>query len=209
MGKLPDSIAAKYSEDLAQFAELRPVVRQAMSLHELVGLLLATTGKQPERVRALLRSGTCLYNIYRYWWEALEIDAATLEAVLAKFPDPDPTRAFRGDGCAWAEFADAHEPAPHKLRLEKGEAERRRWFRRQGFWDFLMAFAEAKKPVYRDYSYYHGADLYRAELTPPDRAQLHEASRRLAARAVQQRFGRGLEWAWLELGCPRRGRVQG
>ena len=210
MPKPPDSIPVKYSEDLAQFAELRPVVRQPMMLPELVGLVLATTGKHPERVRVLLRGGTCVYNIYRYWWDGLEIDDATLETVLAEFPDPDPARAFRGEDCVWVQFADAHEPAPHTLLLEKVETARRRWLRRQSFWDFLMEFAAAKQPVYQDYSYYHRADLYRAELTGGDRALLQWESRRRAPRTVQRRLGHRSDWAWLELGCPRSGgRVQG
>jgi len=81
--KPSDTIAVRYSEDLAQYADLRPVVRQAMTLEELLGLVLATTGKHPGRVRAHLRSGTCTYNIYRYWWEGFEIDDATLDAALA------------------------------------------------------------------------------------------------------------------------------
>lgn len=200
-----DIIAVRYSEDLAQFAELRPVVRQPMTLPELVGLVLVTTGKHPERVRELLRGGTCVYNIYRYWWERLEIDDASLVAVLAEFPDPDPARAFRGQDCAWVKFTDAGEPVPHTLILEKAEAARRRWFRRRSFWDFVLEFAGAKPPTYQDYSYYHCADLYRAALSDADRARLRQESHHLATRAVRQRLGRGSEWVWLELGCPRGG----
>lgn len=199
----PEKIPVKYSEDLAQFAELRPVVRQVMTLGELVGLVLTSTGKHPRRIRAHLRSGTCVYNIYRYWWDSFEIDDATLNAVLAAFPDPDPTRPFRGGDCQWAKFYDARQPVPHSLTLEKQEAARRRWFRPQSFWNFLMDFADRQQPVYQDYSYYHRADLYRAALSGVDRARLRHESRRLAPRSVQQRLTRPDDWVWLELGCPR------
>ena len=201
--KSADTVAVKYSEDLAQCADLRPVVRQAMTLAELVGLVLATTGKHPGRVRALLRSGTCVYNIYRYWWEGFEIDDATLDAVLAEFPDPDPARRFRATDCVWARFSDAQEPKPHTMMVEKTEATTRRWFRRQSFWDFLIDLARVRQPFYQDYSYYHRADLYRAELTALDRALLRHETRRLAPRALAQRLERSPDWVWLELCCPR------
>lgn len=196
-------IQVRYSEDLAQYADLRPVVRQAMTLEELVGLVLASTGKQPERVRAHLRSGTCTYNIYRYWWEGFEIEDAALEAALARFPDPDPARRFQAAACSWVQLMDAQEPQPHTLTLARAEAAQRRWLRRESFWDFLLGLVESKPLVYHDYSYYHRADLYRAELAAADRARLREQGRRLAPRALAARLERGFEWARLEAACTR------
>lgn len=196
-------IQVKFSEDLAQYAEARPVRRQPMSLRELVGLVLTSTGKHPARLAERLHSGTCLYNIYRYWWEGFTLDLATLETILAEFPDPDPARHFNPDACAWMKLYDAQEPVPHSLALEKQEAGRRRWFRRQSYWDFLLAFARARQPAYLDYSYYHRADLYRTGLTPPDCALLLEQSRRLAPRPLARQLERSREWTWLELACPR------
>ena len=203
--KLDDVIAVKYSEDTAQFADLRPVRRQPMTLHELVGLVLVTTGKQPSRLRERLQKGTCTYNIYRYWWDGFPLDDATLSAVLAEFPDPDPARPFRAEDCIWVRVHDAQEPVPHSALVEKREAERRRWLRRQSLWDFLLDFARATQPAYLDYSYYHRADLYRLELIPADRARLRQASERLAPRALKHALARGPDWVWLELACPRAG----
>ncbi len=87
--------------------------------------------------------------------------------------------------------------------VEPAEAARRRWLRRQSFWDFLMNLAAAKPLHYRDYSYYHRADLYGAELTDTDRALLDQASRRLAPRGLERRLGRGSDWVLLELACRR------
>lgn len=203
MASPPDRILVKYSEDLPQHADIRPVVRQPMTLHELVGLVLATSGKHPQRVRALLRSGTCLYNIYRYWWEGFDIDDTALHGVLAEFPDPDPGRTFFGAQCEWARLFDAQEPKPRSLTIEKQEARHRRWFRRQSFWEFLMDFARIKRPVYHDYSYYHRADLYRTDLTELDRALILHGSQRLAPRGLDRRLALGSRWAWLELACRR------
>lgn len=198
-------IPVKFSEDLAQYADIRPVRRQPMTLRELVGLVLATTGKHPERVREHLRSGTCLYNIYRYWWDGFEIDEGTLTVVLGEFPDPDPSRVFCAEECQWARFYDDREPVPHEVVIEPAEAGRRRWLRRQSFWDFLLGFARVKQPLYQDYSYYHRADIYRAGLTDLDRALLLQKSHRLAPRSLRVRLGRGSNWIVLELGCPRAG----
>jgi len=206
--KPDDIVPVKYTEDLAQFAEVRPVVRQPMTLRELVGLVLATTGKQPARVRELLRGGTCTYNIYRYWWDAIDLDDAALAAALREFPDPDPARAFRAGDCVWVNLSDAGEPTPHAVLIERAEAARRRWLRAQSFWSFLMELAGALAPAYVDYSYYHLADLYRAELAAADRARLADAVLRLAPRGLQERLARGFgaenPWARLELACPRR-----
>ncbi len=203
MLKPDDLIPVRFTEYLAQFAELRPVRQQPMTLRELVGLVLTSTGKQPGRVRERLRGGTCDYNIYRYWWDSLEIEPATLDRILAEFPDPDPGRPFKPQACVWVRLSDNHKPVPHQLLLEKEEAARRRWFRSQSFWDFLLDFARSKPLAYREFSYYYRADLYRTEVTLTDHLLLLEAARRLAHRPLGRQFGREEEWAWLELACKR------
>ncbi len=202
--KSADIIQVKYSEDLAQFADVRPVRRQPMSLHELVGLVLTATGKHPERVRERLRSGTCPYNIYRYWWEGFEIEEAVLTAVLAEFPDSDPTRKFRRDACLWARLSDSSQPVAHAVLIENEEAATRRWFQRQSFWEFLLEFMKDRQISYLEYSYLHRADLYRAEVAAAEWARLAQEARRLARRGLRERLlRRGVEWARLELACAR------
>ncbi len=202
--KPTDIITVKYSEDLAQFAEVRPVRRQPMSLHELVGLVLTATGKHPDRVRERLRSGTCPYNIYRYWWEGFEIEDAALAAVLAEFPDPDPARPFRREACLWARLSDSSQPVAHTLLIEKAEAAARRWFRRQSFWESLMDSVGRKQLLYQEYSYLHRADIYRTELTAGDRSRVAAEAQRLARRGLRERLlQRSVEWTRLELACGR------
>ncbi|MGH9777170.1 MAG: hypothetical protein ACRD5I_02040 [Candidatus Acidiferrales bacterium] len=202
--KPDDIIQVKFSEDLAQFADTRPVRRQPMRLRELVGLVLTATGKNPERVRERLRSGACPYNIYRYWWEGFELDDVVLAAALAEFPDPDPSVPFRRQRCLWAQFSESSEPRAHSVHVEQAEAGARRWFRARSFWSPLMDLAERKQPVYHDYSYYHGADLYRAELEATDREVLVREAQRLARRRLRKRLqGRGAAWTRLELACSR------
>ncbi|HXE74524.1 MAG TPA: hypothetical protein VNN18_02665 [Candidatus Xenobia bacterium] len=194
----------KYSEDLAQFAEVRPVRRQPMTLHELVGLVLTATGKHSERVRERLRSGTCPYNIYRYWWEGFEIEEAALAEVLAEFPDADPSRPFRREACRWARLSDSSQPVAHMLLIEKEEAAARRWFRPQSFWDSLMNSLAVSQIAYQEYSYLHRADIYRTEVTAEISVRLAEAAQRLARGGLRERLlRRGVEWARLELACVR------
>ena len=202
--KPSDIIEVKYSEDLAQFAEVRPVRRQPMSLHELVGLVLTATGKHPDRVRERLRSGTCPYNVYRYWWEGFEIEEAALAEVLAEFPDPDPTRPFQREACQWARLSDASQPVAHTLLIEKAEAAARRWLRRWSFWDSLLDSLAGHPLTYQEYSYVHRADIYRMEVTGEICARLAEAAQRLARRGLRERLlRRGVEWTRLELACAR------
>ena len=207
MAQLTERIPVRFSEDLAQYAEVRPVRRQPMTLHDLVGLILTTTGKQPERIRDIVRHGTCTYNIYRYWWEGFELNPAQLEAELTQFPDPDPSRRFSPPGCIWVRFQDGQEPHPHQVEIEKDEGSVRRWFRRQSFWDALLSFAAARPLDYLDYSYYDRADLYGAPLSGTECDHLREQSRRLAQAAVRRRLARGFgpagEWVRVELACRR------
>ncbi|HSC78206.1 MAG TPA: hypothetical protein VLB32_06555 [Candidatus Acidoferrales bacterium] len=202
--KPTDIIQVKYSEDLAQFADVRPVRRQPMSLHELVGLVLTATGKHPERVRQRLRSGTCPYNIYRYWWEGFEIEDTALAAVLAEFPDADPSRPFRLQTCLWARLSDSSQPVAYAILIEKDEAAAKRWFRRQNFWESLMDSLSAKQLSYQEYSYFHRADIYRTDLTAEDRSRVAAEAQRLARRGLRERLlQRSADWARLELACGR------
>lgn len=199
----PDIIQVKFSEDTAQHADIRPVRRQPMTLTELAGLVLCHTGKDRDRLREILRRGTCTYNIYRYWWEALEPSAAELKAALAAFPDPDPARPFDPADCVWVRFSDAAEPKPRRIVVERAEAVKRRRFVRESFWMFLLRFAAARPPVYTDYSYYDKADLYALELSGPDRAALLEGIKRQASRALRRRLARAPEFVRVELACTR------
>lgn len=200
---IPEYIPVRFTEEEASYLSVRRVLRQQFTLRELLDMILAGTGKQPRRIQEILHAGTIVHNVYRYWWEGFALDDATLNSLLAEFPDPDPALPFRSEACAWVQFYDAAQPAPHTLTIEKQEAESRRWFRRRNFWDFLLELARAKNLAYLDYSYYHHADIYRAELDAADRALVAASTQRLAARPLRHRLGRGRQWVVLELACPR------
>lgn len=198
----PKTIPVRLTEEVASFVDTRPVVRQTFSLHELVDMILATTGKNPTRIADILRSGTCTYNTYRYWWECFGLDEPALAAVLAEFPDADPARAFRPEACTWIMLTSGEEPIAHRLTLERASVSRRRWFRRQSFWDVVLRLAEAKSPVYGGYSYYHRGDLYDCSLDARDLARLDFEAARLARRPLRQQLARAA-WERMQLFCPR------
>src|SRR5580693_6890023 len=99
---LPQTIAVRYTEEDAGYVTFRPVVRQIFRLDQLLDMILSVTGKDPARVRVVLHSGTIVFNFYRYWWEPLDGGESELSALLAQFPDADPSRPFIPSECTLA-----------------------------------------------------------------------------------------------------------
>src|SRR5258707_13412344 len=99
---LPESIPVRRTEEEAGYVSFRPVVRQNFPLHDLVGLVLGVTGKHPDRVRQILRSGGVTFHAYRYSWDGFPVEEHEVAALLARFPDADPSRAFRPAACTVA-----------------------------------------------------------------------------------------------------------
>lgn len=197
----PRKIPVRFTEEVAEFIDTRPVVRQTFTLHELVDMILATTGKNQPRIAEILRSGTCMYNTYRYWWEGFALEESALAAVLAEFPDPEASRVFRPEECTWVLLVSGDEPIPHTLTLDRARA-RRRWFRRQSFWDFLLQLARAKPVGSCDYSYYHRGDVFTCPLDARDLALLNFQAARLGRRPLRQQLARAV-WVRMQLFCPR------
>lgn len=166
---LPAQIPVKYSEDDAQFISIRPLVRQTFRPTELIDMIVSVTGKDPARVQQILRSGTIVFNSYRYWWDALDAAPSELASVLSTYPDPQPSRPFRPADCTEAILESSGTPPRHTLRLTRADAARKRLFRTRSLWDALMDLARQHPPTYRDYSYAHRADLY---ITPLDQAAI-------------------------------------
>src|SRR4029077_6519299 len=91
---LPETIAMRLTEEDAGYVTVRPVVKQTFRLAELADMVVSVTGKNVSRVQQILRSGTVVYNGYRYWWEGFASGENEVLAVLATFPDDDPSRPF-------------------------------------------------------------------------------------------------------------------
>ena len=182
---LPDSIPVKYTEEEAEYLSVRPVVRQAFSSTELVDMVVSVAGKDLARVQKILSSGTVVFHSFRYWWTGFEADAVALREILQKYPDADPSRAFRAEDCAEVILESSGSPPRHSLRIRRDEAGKRRLLRSRSFWDNLMNLARNAAPTYREYSYSQHGDIYALSLTPEQIARLAREATRSAPRTLR------------------------
>ena len=208
----PEVIAVRHTEEEAGYVSFRPVVRQNFRLSDLLGLVLGVTGKQPARIRQILRSGSVSFHSHRYWWDGFPVEEQELAALLSRFPDPDPTRPFRPEVCTAALLEGAGSPPRADssglrpiLELDRAGASRTRLFRRRSFWDALLAAAASAPLAYDGYSYLWRADLYRLELSAERAAGLAAAAKSLAPRDLRRNL-RALDRASrIIFLCPREG----
>jgi hypothetical protein len=200
---LPESIPARYTDEEAGYISVRPVLRQAFRLHDLLDMILSVTGKNVSRIRQILRSGTVVYHFYRYWWSGFDADDAELSTALMAFPDADASRAFSSDHCAFAVFESGGPHSKTLLELDRTAGSQRRMFRKQSFWERLLEIAGGENPVYQTYSYTHRADLYRLEMNGQNAAQIADAANRLAPKNLRSALRILPDAARIVLICPR------
>jgi hypothetical protein len=208
----PEVIPVRRTEEEAGYVSIRPVVRQNFRLSDLLGLVLGVTGKHPERIRQILRSGSVSFHGYHYSWGGFPLEEQELAALLARFPDADPSCAFRPEACTAIVLESGGSPArpdssgPRPiLELERAAASRKRLFRRRSFWDALLAAAASGPLAYGGYSYQWRADLYRLDLGGELAATLASAAKSLAPRDLHHSL-RALDRAThIVFICPREG----
>jgi hypothetical protein len=183
----PDPIPVRYTEEEAEYMNIRPVVRQPFRPRELVDMILAVTGKDTQRIRQILHSGTLVFHNYRYWWPGFTPDDASLESLLREFPDADPARIFSSAACT-AVLLDMGGHLPQRpVEWTRKFLEQRRWLARRTLWNSLAALAAHKPPLYLSYSYEFRADLYALAPAEDERARLtQDALRLLPHRARSQ-----------------------
>ncbi len=224
----PEKIAIRFTEEEADYISMRPIRRQAFTAEELVGMILTATGKHPERIREILRAGTLVYNMYRYWWERLDVEPEAVAEILSRFPDADPTRVFRAEECVAVLLESGGQqlvaapalPALSPPRRAEGSAvegvtfevgrdtaSRKRLFRSRSFWDCLLDLVPqgGTGPVYQDYSYARRADVYALSLTPEQIGALARDAARLARRELRAQLGRLPATTRIVFVCPRLG----
>ncbi|MGA8144909.1 MAG: hypothetical protein WB987_13565 [Candidatus Acidiferrales bacterium] len=204
---LPDSIPVKYSEDDAQFISIRPLVRQTFRPAELIDMIVSVAGKDPARVRQILRSGTIVFNSYRYWWDALDSAEAELENLLAGYPDAQPSRPFHAQDCEAVLLESPGTPPRHSLRLTRSGASRKRLFRTRSLWDALMDLTREREhhpaPAYREYSYAQRADLYTSPLDSAAIAHLIQQAAQYAPRQLRLQLAVLSKISHATFLCPR------
>ena len=127
---LPNTIRVKLSTEAAGYISLTPVVAQDLPLRELVEHMLGVAGKDDRRIRDILLRGSLVVGASRFRWAGWEADQEELLALLATFPDPDPTRPFAAERCVRA----ALRGELRVIEIPREAAQTSRGFRRAGFW---------------------------------------------------------------------------
>ena len=200
---LPDQIPLRYSDEDAGYVSMRPVVKQTFRLHELIDMIVSVVGKDSSRVQQTLHTGTIVYNGYRYSWEPLSADPSEIIALLAPFPDDDPSRPFDPGQVSMVllESGGGTQRSVHEL--SRRDASEKKLFARYSPWDLLSKLAASDPPRYEKYSHARRADLFRLTL-PFDRAQqLLSAMLESAPRTFRHRWATLRPPSAITFVCPR------
>lgn len=200
---LPQQIPVRYAEDDAGYVSMRPVVKQTFRLSELADMVVSVAGKDPARVQQIFRTGTVLYNGYRYWWDALVADFSEIEALLLAFPDDDPSRLFDPSRATAVLLEIGGGTQRNIVEITAAEAAEKKLFARSSPWNVLASFAANATPRYEKYSHSRRADLFRLVLSYERGQQLLDALLEVAPRGLQHRWSTLRPPAALTFVCPR------
>ena len=159
-------------------------------------------GQDARRIRQIFRSGTVVFHFYRYWWTGFDIEDGELAGLLARFPDPDPSREFRAADCTLIAIESGQMPPRPAVEIQREAISRRGLFRRRTFWDAVLAEVASAPVAYQGYSFGYHADLYRLELTPESRARLIGAAS-TAPREMRKELQAISNAARIVFVCPR------
>jgi hypothetical protein len=165
---LPQTVRVKIGSEAAGAITLTAVVAQELPVRELIEHMLAVVGKDPERIREILRRGTLVAGASRFRWAGWEAEPDDLHALLATFPDADPLLPFDPARC----FRAVLRGGRRTIDVSREAAARRGLFRRACFWDALMEIVSAGAVAYSGYSYSDRADLYARDFSPAEVARL-------------------------------------
>jgi hypothetical protein len=162
---LPETIAMRFTEEDAGYVTVRPVVKQTFRLGELADMVVSVTGKNVPRVQQIFRSGTIVYNTYRYWWEGFASNEDEITRLLAVFPDDDPTRLFNPALVTAFSLEIGGGTQRSLVGIARGEAMARRLFQKRSPLEILLAAVKDSPPRYEKYSHAERADVYRVQLS--------------------------------------------
>jgi hypothetical protein len=173
---LPSTIRVKLSSEAAESIALTPVVVQELSIRELIEHMLGVAGKDEARIREILLRGTMVSGASRFRWAGCEADDASLQQVLATFPDPDPARRFAAERCIRLMLRGGRQA----IEITREAGMRKGFFQRVAFWQLLMEVIGDADPAYAGYSYRERADRFLRDFTLPETDRL-----RAGAKSVQ------------------------
>jgi hypothetical protein len=201
---LPNQIPLRYTEEDAGFVSVRPVVKQTFRLHELVDMVVSVAGKDAARVQQIFRSGTIVYNGYRYWWDALIAEREEIERLLIPFPDDDASRPFDSEEATAVLLEIGGGAQRTVVEITRHDAAQKKLFTKHSPWDVVTNFASGRSPRYEKYAHARRADLFRLSL-PFDEAQpLLAAILAAAPRKLKYRWSTLRPPAALTFVCPRK-----
>src|SRR6266481_5346695 len=128
-------------------------------------MVVSVTGKNVSRVQQILRSGTVVYNGYRYWWDGFSSNGNEVAGLLATFPDDDPTRPFDPAHVTEVALEIGGGAQRSQVSIMCNEASAKKLFSKRSPWKILLAAAKDAAPRYERYSHADRADVYRVHLS--------------------------------------------
>ena len=195
---VPDTIRVKVSSEEASAIAITAVVVRDMQARELVEQILCVTGKQAELVGEMLRRGSIVAGASRFRWQPVEASREEIAGLLECFPNAEPERRFSARDCVLAVLRGPML----RIALTREAASRRRFLKRDNFWEALMRLAEAHQPAYVEYSYRDRADAYRMTLSREAEAALRTAAPLLPYAAISRQISK-LAVETVDLMAPR------
>jgi hypothetical protein len=185
---LPEIIPTRYTEQDAGYMSVRPVIKQTFQLRELIDLIVSVAGKDAARVQQILGRGSAVYHGFRYCWDALAAELPELEALLAAFPDDDPSRPFVPEAASAVLFEMGGGTQRTVTEILQQAALHKRLFAKQSPWDVLTGFAKSHTARYEKYDHARKADLFRLTIPFEPAQQLLAAMLSAAPRKLRYRW---------------------
>ncbi len=185
---LPETISVRFTEEDAGYVTVRPVVKQMFRLVELADMVVSVTGKNVSRVQQILRTGTVVYNGYRYWWDGFPSNESEVTGLLALFPDDDPSRPFDPAQVTAVSLEIGGGPQRSLVSITRSEASAKKLFHKRSPWEILLEAAQDSAPRYTKYSHADRADVYRAHPSPEIAASLLKEALNASPRALRRKL---------------------
>jgi hypothetical protein len=172
----PETVRVKLSSEAAGAISITPVVVQELSMRELIEQVLGVVAAKDEaRIREILLRGTLVVGASRFRWQGWEPDLPGVRALLATFPDPDPSRPFAAEHCVRAILRGGRQA----VEIPREAVSSKRLFQRVTFWDLVMELTLAAELRYGGYSYRERADRYLREFSAAEADRIRAGSSRV------------------------------